>query len=343
MVSVSDVASTAKRNLQEAANVLASSLTSRPKATAEEQAPSKQELQTLTDGLKLEASKIGLMWGNSTPNPAEAESLLAGFEQRHSQLLTLFCRAGFRAGPTLMQSLQSAASPVTAACANLIDFVSSCTDAQEGQTAVQTGKVWAACDAASTTALDNKTAIGRKLLLLSRSVKDNIREVHEIIVESQAQVPAQKLLHDDNEHSDVDLDFEAEVLNDVELETAEVSLTLIKVVEDVLKLLIRIILTVQNVSEKTSLDDWESLLFHAKGLADVSNDFGAALFAPQESGEIISAADSLQTGCELVLDEVPEELQRADAEAMTSLAEQLSRAYNNTMHKLSVDISTLTL
>ena len=342
-MSISDVASTAKGNLQEAANVLAASLASTSKATAGEQAPSKQELQTLTDGLKLEASKIGLMWGNSTPSPAEAESLLAGLEQRHSQLLTLFCRAGFRAGPTLLQSLQSAASPVTAACCNLIDFVSSCTNAQEGQIAVQAGKVWAACDAASTTAVDNKTAIGRKLLLVSRSVKDNIREVQGVIAESQGETPAQQLSHNDDEHSDVDLDFEAETLNPVELETAETSLKLIQVTLDVLKLLIRIILTVQDVSEKTSLDDWESLLFHCKGLADVSNDLAAALFAPQDTSEIISAADSLQTGCELVFDELPEDLRIAHAEPMASLAQQLSQAYNAVMHKLSVDVSSLTL
>ena len=341
-MSASDAASQGIAKLQEAADVLSSSLQSSNKAPAGEPAPSKQELQTLTEGLKLEASKIGLMWGN-IPSHAEAESLVAALEQRHSQLLTLLCRAGFSAGPTLLQSLQSAASPVSGACVHLLKFVSSETPTQSGEAAVQTGKVWAVCDTVSTTALDNKTAIGRKLLHLIRSVKDNIREVQEVISDSQSQAPKQEQSDDNHQDSAVDLDFETDALGPVETKIAEAALGMIHLVLDILKLLVRMILTEKDVSSATSLDNWESLLFHAKGLADVSNDLAAAMFAPQDTGEITSAIDSLQTGCELALDEIPDRLRSAHTEVIESLAQHVSEAHKDIASILAVDVSGLTI
>ena len=329
--------------LQEAADVYTSSLQSSTKVTVREPAPSKQELQTLAEGLKLEASKIGLMWGSNTPSQAEAESLVAALEQRHSQLLALLCRAGFSAGPMLLQSLQSAASPVTAACIHLLKFVSSETLRQNSEAAVQTGKVWAACDAVSTMALDNKTAIGRKLLHISRSVKDNIREVQEVIADSRSQVTNHEQSNDKHQDSDVDLDFEAEALGPVEIETAETALGMIQLVLDIVKLLVRMILTENDVSTATGLDDWESLLFHVKGMADVSNDLAAALFAPQDIDEIISATDSLQNGCELVLDEIPDGLRPAHTEVIETLAQHVSDAHKSIASILAVDVSGLTI
>ncbi|KAL3157856.1 hypothetical protein ABBQ32_012270 [Trebouxia sp. C0010 RCD-2024] len=340
MVSASDAASRGIAKLQEAANVLTSSLQAFTKAPSGEQAPSKQELQTLVEGLKLEASKIGLMWGNNTPTHAETESLLAGLEQRHSQLLTLLCRAGFSAGPTLLKSLQSAASPVTAACIHLLNCISS---DKHGEVAVPTGKVWAACDAAGSTALDNRTAIGRKLLHISRSVKDNIREVQEVISESRSQTSEQQPANDFEQGSDVDLDFQTEPLRPCEVHTAEAALSLIQAVLEILKLLVRVILTEQDLSGETVIDDWESLLFHAKSLADVSNDLAAALFAPQDTDEVVSAADSLQTGCELVLDEVPDRLRTPHTDLFESLAHRVSCAHNSILNELSVDMTTLSL
>ena len=339
-MSASDAAFQSIAKLQAAANVFTDSLQPSTKATATEPAPSKQELQTLTDGLKLEASKIGLVWGSNTPSHAEAESLLAALEQRHSQLLTLLCRAGFSAGPTLLHSLQSAAAPVTAACVQLLKFVASQKPIREGEAAVQTGKVWAACDVVSTTALDNKSAIGRKLLHMSRSIKDNIREVQEVVSDSADE---QEQSHDTYQDSDVDLDFETEALGPVEIRTAEASLGLMHTVLDVLKLLVRIILTEKDVSGETTLVDWESLLFHAKGLADVSNDLAAALFAPQDVDEIVSATDSLQTGCELVLDEIPDRLKTAHTEVIESLAKHVSDAHSSSIGNLSVDVCGLTI
>lgn len=342
-MSASNAASQGIAKLQEAADVLTSSLQSSTKAAAKEPAPSKQELQILTEGLKLEASKIGLMWGSNTPSRAEAESLVVALEQRHSQLLTLLCRAGFSAGPMLLQSLQSAASPVTAACIHLLKFVSSKTAMQDSEAAAQTGKVWAACDAVSTTALDNKTAIGRKLLHVSRSVKDNIREVQDIITDSHSQVTKHEQSHDSHQDSDVDLDFETEALGPVEIETAEAALGMIQSVLDIMKLLVRMILSEKDVSDATSLDDWESLLLHAKGLADVSNDLAAALFGPQEIDEVISATDSLQTGCELILDEIPDRLRPAHTEVIKSLAQHVYESHSSIASILAVDVSGLTI
>ncbi len=344
MVSASDGASASVDSMQQAATILSNSLKSTAPAPAGEQTPTKQELKTLTDGVKLEASKIGLMWASSQPSPAEAQSLFAALQCRHSQLFTLLCRAGYGGGPTLLQSLQSVAAPVTEACIHIVKYVSSTKFIPEGQAAKQVAKVWAACDTASTACLDNKTAIGRRLLHISRSVKDNIRELQEVIVESQAcshSSGAQSVSDDAN--SEVDLDFEADAMSPVELELAQSSMPLLQVVLDVFKLLIRILLTEDIISEASTLDDWESLLFHAKGLADVSNDLGAALFAPQDASEVISAADSLNTGCELVFDEVPDHLKDGHAEAIESLVVRLADAHTGIHVKISADVSGLTI
>ena len=343
-MTASDGASAATDSMQQAATILNGSLKSSAPPPAGEQTPTKQELKTLTEGVKLEASKIGLMWGSSQPSPAEAQSLFEALQHRHSQLFTLLCRAGYGGGPTLLLSLQSVAVPVTEACIHLVKYVSSNKAIPEGQAAKQVGKVWAACDGAGAACLDNKTAIGRRLLHISRSVKDNIRELQELIAESHAGKPtndAQAL--SDDAGSDVDLDFEADALSAAELEIADSSLTLMQIVLDVFKLLIRILLTDDNVSAASTLDDWENLLFHAKGLADVSNDLGAALFAPQDVGEVISASDSLDTGCELVFDELPRHLTSAHLEVIQTLAVRLAEAHSGVHDKVSVDVSSLTI
>ncbi|DBA72557.1 TPA: hypothetical protein ACH3X2_010313 [Trebouxia sp. C0005] len=330
--------------MQQAATILSNSLKSSASAPAGEQTPTKQELKTLTDGVKLEASKIGLMWASSQPSPTEAQSLFSALEHRHSQLFTLLCRAGYGGGPTLCQSLQSVAAPVTEACVHIVNYMSSTKVIPEGQAAKQVAKVWAACDTASTACLDNKTAIGRQLLHSSRSVKDNIRELQEVIVESQAcshSSGAQSVSDDAN--SEVDLDFEADAMSPFELELAESSIPLLQVVLDVFKLLIRTLLTEDIVSEASTLDDWESLLFHAKGLSAVSNDLGAALFAPQDASEVTSAAGSLNTGCELVFDEFPGHLKDGHAEATESLIARLADAHAGIHDKTSADVSSLTM
>ncbi len=345
MVSAPDASATTIDSIQQAATILTGSVKSSAPPPAGEQPPNKQELKTLAEGVKLEASKIGLMWGSGAPSPAEAQSLFAALEQRHSQLFTLLCRAGYGGGPTLLQSLQSVAEPITEACISLVKYVSSNKSILEGQAAQQTGKVWAACDAASTACLDNKTAIGRRLLHISRSVKDNIREIQELISENQSTDPSNGVENSsrDSSNSDVDMDFESEALSPVELESSEASLTLMQVVLDVFKLLIRILLTEDVVSSASTLDDWENLLFHAKGLADVSNDLGAALFAPQDTDEVMSAADSLNNGCELVFDEVPGSLRHAHAESIELLTQRLCDAHSNAIAKVSIDISSLTV
>ena len=328
--------------MQQAATILTDSLRSSAQLPAQstEQHPTKQELKTLCDAVKLEASKIGLMWGNGEPSPDEAQSLFSALAHRHSQLFTLLCRAGYGGGPTLLQSLQSIATPITKACTNLVKYVS-CTKVTPREQAAQlTGTVWAACDAASGAGLDNKTAIGRKLLRICRGVRDNIRELKELIAENVSQDTSSHAQAVSSGSDSVDLDFEAESLSPVELENARSSLSIIQSVDGALKLLIGMLVTEGFTS---CSDDWESLLFHAKGLADVSNDLAAAMFAPQDTDEVMSAADSLRTGCELIFDELPSSHRTAHAEAIDTLTKQLCAAHRVVIDKLSVGMLSLTV
>ena len=123
---------------------------------------------------------------------------------------------------------------------------------------------------------------------------------------------------------DVDLDFETELLTSTELENAQSCLPLLKAVLELTKSLVQLLLAEGALHDGSTVESWESLLFHVKGLADVANDLGAALFAPQELSEVASAADSLNTGCQLVVDELPDDLSDAQRKGMQDLCEMLS-------------------
>ena len=336
MVACSDAAATAIDGMQQAHDTLTRSLKSSSQPPAGEQSPSKQDLTTLTEAVKLEASKMGFMWGSTEPGQEAAQSLFSALQHRHSQLLTLLCRAGFGAGPTLITSLQSVATPVTQACVAFVKQLSSPDCMPEGQAAIETGKVWAACDAASKACLDNKSAIGRKLVHISKAMKDTIRELQELIAESETcQTDGHAAASGAN--ADVDLDFEAELLTPIELENAHSCLPLLKAVLDLTKCLVQLLLAEGALPDASSVESWESLLFHVKGLADVANDLGAALFAPQELGEVVSAADSLNTGCQLVVDELPDSLSDAQRKSMQDLLSQTESAHIAVVQKTSID------
>lgn len=342
MVACSDAAATAIDGMQQAHNILTRSLKSTSQPPAEEQSTSKQDLKTLTEAVKLEASKMGFMWGSAEPSQEAAQSLFSALQHRHSQLLTLLCRAGYGAGPTLIASLQSVATPVTQACVAFVKQLSSPGTMPEGQAAIETRKVWAACDAASKACLDNKSAIGRKLVHISKAMKDTVRELHELIAESercQTDEPPQSAVSDAS--PDVDLDFETELLTSTELENAQSCLPLLKAVLDLTKSLVQLLLAEGALHDASTVESWESLLFHVKGLADVANDLGAALFAPQELGEVASAADSLNTGCQLVVDELPDNLADAQREGMQDLLSQIECAHASVEQKTSIDFSKL--
>lgn len=315
--------------MQEAAEVFNKSLKG-TKAQVGEQHPTKEELKTLAEGVKLEASKIGLMWGSDAPTLSEAESLLAGLQHRHSQLLTLMYRASSAAGPTLLRTLKDTAAPVTEGCVDLISFLSSHDTVPEGQAATKTGLVWKACDAASMCSLDNKTALGKQFILISKGVKDNARETQEIVdsnrdsgSEADDLTSTDKAV--DSLQDAVDLDFTDDSLSGPEYELAKAANVIIHAVLDLLKCLIRMLVR-QEAMSQDSVDSWESLLFHAQKLADASNDLGAALYPPQDKEEIVEISNSIEVGVELMVDEIPDDLQVQHQETCLAIQSRMSAA-----------------
>lgn len=266
--------------------------------------PTREEQKTLADGVKLEASKIGLVWGSNAPSPAEAESLLMAFEERHSQFLTLMYMIGSGAGLTLIRFIKEVAAPVTASCIDLIEFLSSHDSVPEGQAAKKVGVVMEACDKASAVRLDNQHAFGRLFVVICRRVKDNARELRELVEcgiheddESQEKDKTAGSLSDSG-----DLDFEQRGLTSSEHAVAKCAVKAIDAVVEICKRLLKVVLS----EPLDDVEGWESLLFHAQKLGDASNDLGAALYAPQDKEEIAQISNSLQLCCELIVDELPE-------------------------------------
>ena len=311
--------------MQQAQTILAKSLRFSAPPPDGEEAPTKQELQTLTEAIKLEASKMGFVWGSSDePTQDAAQSLFSALEHRHSQFCTVICRAGYGAGPTLADRLLSSAQSVTEACISFVEYLSAHRPLPEGQAAIQTGRVWAACDAASTICLDNRSAIGLKLVRISKSVKDTIREIEELVADSkQAEASGHSSSASSDGSADVDLDFQTEPLSPVELKKIQPCMSIIRVVFRLLKHLVQFLLTQASLLDASVLDNWESLLFHAKSLGDVVNDLGAALFPPQQEDEIASTANSIDAACLLILDELPEHVTCTQRESIQSLVDTL--------------------
>ena len=314
--------------MQEAAEIFSRSLKSTASLPAEEQHPTKEELKTLAEGVNLEASKIGLMWGSDAPTTTEAESLLAGLQHRHSQLLTLMYRASNGAGPTLLCTLKETAAPVTEGCVDLISFLLSHTTVPLGQAATKTGVVWKACDAAGTCCLDNKTALGRQFIRISKGVRDNAREIQELI-DSNSDTASNGLTNTDNSvdslQDAVDLDFSEDSLSGPEYELAKAANVIMHSVLDLLKCLVRMLVQ-QEVMSEDDVDSWESLLFHAQKLADTNNDLGAALYPPQDNEEIVAISNSIEVGVELMVDEVPDDLQIQHKETCLDIQHRISAA-----------------
>ena len=308
MPTTTELAQTCISNLKEAAAFFSKSLKA-TKAKDEVDQPTKEERKILAEGLKLEASKIGLMWGNGAPSPAEAESLLASFELRHSQLLTLMCRLGNGAGPSLLAFLKETAAPVTESCINLVAFLSSHESIPEGQAAIKTGQVSAACEAASKRRFDSQTALVRQYLFITKRVKDNAREVKELVaqgVDPDAEKPAKESDDATESLSDSeDLDFTERGLSAPEHKLAKFAQNLIDVLLDSLDFQLRMLMYEEVMSED-KVSSWESLLFHAQRLADSSNDLGAALYPPQLSEDIIDICDSIEVSTGLIAEETPE-------------------------------------
>ena len=300
------------------------------KAHPGEPHPTKAELKTLAEGVKLEASKIGLMWGSAAPSPAEAEALLRSLEHRHSQLLTLMYRAGNGAGPTLLRSLRNSAAPVTEACIGLIHFLAGDESRAGGQAATKTGLVWAACDATSTCSLDNKTALGRELLVISKRVKDNACELKELVdnppsSDDHPNAPNGFNGAADSSSDSGDLDFAAQAVSPAEHAVATAAVPLLDAVLELCKCLLRMLVKQDKISSSL-VDSWESLLFHFQKLAEASNDLGAAMYSPQDRQEITDIVDSLEVSFELIADEIPDEVRIEHQDAVDTVARQFSLA-----------------
>ena len=125
--------------------------------------PSRQLLVATSQCLRTEAAKVGLMFNApEPPSAADSEALLRSLQNAAGGVCMVLMGAAGRGGPTLRQSVHSAAQRLVSACQELVR--GAVLEHARGEALMHlVGRCLEQCDAVAKAPLDNKTAIGRAL------------------------------------------------------------------------------------------------------------------------------------------------------------------------------------
>jgi hypothetical protein len=302
--------------------------------------PSRQLLHAATEGVKAETSKLGLMLSSSTSTPAppvdQVAAMLQGLQRAVTALCSLCAAAHAAGGPTLRSALGGERGVITSlihACVSLVQ--AAVVEGQRGEGVVQlTGLCLQRAVEAAKAPLDNKSAIGRALMVVLRQLKDAERELQQacnsdggVGMESEEDecvdvaahnssgagdgvgVPALANGHtnDDQHLEDGDWEWDAvgQSLSPSERGVVEGTCALVKAAHELLAALVRRLLSTGDgrlLGE--TCEAWESLLFHVRVLAGTADELAAgAIMPPHDSEEIAAAAEAVSTGCDLIAEE----------------------------------------
>ncbi|KAK9803580.1 hypothetical protein WJX72_002006 [[Myrmecia] bisecta] len=124
-----------------------------------------------------------------------------------------------------------------------------------------------------------------------------------------------------------DVDFEPDELTQQGSQLVAASLQLLQALVKLLKAAIKLLLQGDPPIQATSLEAWESVVFHCASLTTSAEDLGAALYPPQDAQQVLGAAEAIHTGAELLLEDLPEPALGAEQEALQSIGEQMQAAH----------------
>lgn len=126
-------------------------------------APSRAQLQAAAGQLKVEVSKVGLLFNQaSLPGDAEAAALLQDFQGAAATLCMAYTGLAAAGGPTLRASLGATATGVVEACAALVRGAVGGA-ARDAQLMMLSGFALEMLEAAGRAPLDDRAAIGRAI------------------------------------------------------------------------------------------------------------------------------------------------------------------------------------
>lgn len=270
--------------------------------------PTAQLLKQSCEKLKLEAAKVGFMCSQPQfPTQAEGEGLIKGFQSATVALCAVLLHTGGgAAGATLKKSGSQLAEAIRNSSLELLK-----TAFQEGSArnspesvARAAGMVIDRIELAAKAPLDNKTAIGRAITLVSKQLADVVQELSATEVEAAAENThangddEDKIQHDDDDFDD----FGTFTAQDVAVIRAMIDF--LQSVQGVLRSTLRVLVDTDSaIVDQEQGEAWESVLFHTQQLRSTADDLAAACYPQQDGDEICGAAEAVVNGCELIIDE----------------------------------------
>ncbi|BDA46335.1 hypothetical protein COCOBI_08-4270 [Coccomyxa sp. Obi] len=141
---------------------------------------SKQFISSAAEGLLMEVTKMAVMFGGSSrPSEQEAAAIMDSFQQHFAALCAAVHNVLAGAGPTMHSAVTGAVNGLLRSCEAFLEDLMS--QDNKGQLPQRVGVVAERLDKVKRLPLDNKVALGRKLTLCMRQVRDAHREAKELV------------------------------------------------------------------------------------------------------------------------------------------------------------------
>ncbi|PON73728.1 Cyclin-D1-binding protein, partial [Parasponia andersonii] len=262
-----------------------------------------EEVVKMGDRVSRQATIVGMLWTEQTPNARELEENMEAYFNTLQGFLLLSHGSTVGAGPTLSSCVHASVKRVVDSSFHLLKESVSSFGANEKRPLPQlVGTVWEACSALGKTPGTNITAVGRAMMQVAVSMKDVLREMKELKpgstdptydITNQACTKAESEPQDDDDDDDLS---EGDLGNDLSPEEMKVAQSTITVVSEtlvVIKELIRSITSLLKTEElkdsSSFVDSLEKLLKQCQEIGEQVDELGACLYPPQEVPEMMAA------------------------------------------------------
>ncbi|XP_068637510.1 uncharacterized protein [Aristolochia californica] len=219
------------------------------------------------------------------------------------------------AGPTLSSNIRASAKQVTDSSMTFFRGAISSYESRKGERKLViprlSGSVWEACAALKKTPSSNYTAVGRAITQVAVSIKDVIREMKELKMDSTLDHSAEgtdkfaDVSNQPNEDDGLNMDELGTDLSPEEMTVAQSTISVISDALLVIKELIRFISGLArqpNMSE--SVDSLERLLGICQGIGGDVDELGASVYPPQELSLMKTTGAKISSRIERIRTEV---------------------------------------
>ncbi|PON31957.1 Cyclin-D1-binding protein [Trema orientale] len=266
-----------------------------------------EEVVKMGDRVSRQATIVGMLWTEQTPNARELEENMEAYFNTLQGFLLLSHGSTVGAGPTLSSCVHASVKRVVDSSFHLLKESVSSFGANEKRPLPQlVGTVWEACSALGKTPGTNITAVGRAMMKVAVSVKDVLREMKELKpgstdptddITNQACTKAESEPQDDDDDDDLSDGDLGNDLSPEEMKVAQSTITVVSETLVVLKELIRSItslLKTEDLKDSGSfVDSLEKLLKQCQDIGEHVDELGACLYPPQEVPAMMAAVGKI--------------------------------------------------